>query len=169
MPRTWRRPAWSRGLWWAMVAATVGVFGLALLPPFVSPEWHGLIMNVFAPLCHQLPGRSPHIADLPIAICDRCTGIYVGLIVGVVTVEWGRGLWTQTGNVGPYVFLGSVGPAGVDWVGDLLAWWSNTPLSRSLTGLLFGVTAASFVAVQLLREGGRSEKEPTQRDGSRVP
>lgn len=164
MVRTRRHPAWARSLWWAMVAATVGIFGLALLPPFVSPEWRGLVMSVFAPVCHQLPARSPHIAEVPIAICDRCTGIYVGLIIGVVTVEWGRGLWTQMGTFGAYVFLGSLGPAGVDWVGDILGLWSNTPLSRSLTGLLFGVTAASFVAAQLLRESEREKARRTQRE-----
>ena len=39
-------------------------------------------------------------------------------------------------------------PAGIDWLGDILGIWTNTPLSRVITGAILG-----FVAGVLLADG----------------
>lgn len=146
----------TRLIWYGLLGGTGGVLLLALLPPFLPAEMQGVVRRCFAPVCHQLPSRSPHIGGVPIAICDRCSGIYLGLVVGVVVTGWGRSLWAALGQHGHYLLLGTLVPLGVDWIGPMLGLWSNGPISRALTGFLFGVVAASYVTNQLLRRVART-------------
>lgn len=145
-----------RLLWWALLTGTGGLFVLALLPPFLPVEMQSVVRQCFGPVCHQWPGRSPHIGDVPIALCDRCSGIYLGLVVGVAATGWGRHPWEALGEYGRYLLLGAVVPLGLNWIGPVLGFWSNGPLSRAVTGLLFGGVAASYVTDQLLRRVARA-------------
>ncbi len=108
-------------------------------------------MHVFSPVCHQMTVRSPHLGGVQLALCDRCVGIYLGLVIGVATVGWGQPLWRSLGTYGRYVLLGSLVPMGVDWIGPILGLWGNGVVSRATTGMIFGVIAASFVTDRMLR------------------
>ncbi len=55
-----------------------------------------------------------------------------------------------------YALLGALVPLGLDWMGPLLSLWGNGPVSRALTGLLFGSVAASYVTAQLLHRKART-------------
>lgn len=149
-------PQRARYIWWGLLAATSGVLILAFLPPFLSAEFQAAVRASFASVCHQIPSRSPHIAGVPIAICDRCIGIYVGLVIGVVGTRWGRGLWRTLGPHDRYLLLGALVPLGIDWIGPILGFWSNVPVSRASTGFVFGSIAASFVTDRLLRRVSRA-------------
>lgn len=146
----------ARLVWYGLLAGTSGLLLLALLPPFLPTELQGMVRECFAPVCHQMPSRSPHIGGVPIAICDRCSGIYLGLVLGVAVTGWGRSLWTALGQHSRYLLLGSLVPLGVDWIAPVLGLWQNGPISRGLTGLLFGVVTASYVTDQLLRRVARA-------------
>lgn len=150
-------PQRARYIWWGLLAATSGVLILAFLPPVLSAEFQAAVRASFASVCHQIPSRSPHIGGVPIAICDRCTGIYVGLVIGVIGTGWGRGLWQRLGSHGRFLLLGSLIPLGVDWIGPILGVWSNVPISRASTGFVFGSIAASFVTDRLLRKVARTD------------
>jgi uncharacterized membrane protein len=130
-------------------AASMILLG-ASSPPFLPAGGRALVRRVFAPVCHQLPGRSPVLDGVPLAVCDRCFGIYVGLLVGVLTLRWGRRLWTQARSADRIVLVASLVPMALDWGGPVLGLWSSVPLSRAGTGLLFGAVAASFAADRLL-------------------
>ncbi len=138
-------------LWWALLAGTGSLFVLALLPPFLPVEMQAVTRQCFASVCHQWPSRSPQIGGVPIALCDRCSGIYLGLVVGVAATGWGRFPWRTLGGHGRYLLLGAVVPLGLNWMGPVLGLWGNGPFSRALTGLLFGGIAASYVTDRLLR------------------
>lgn len=149
-----RRP---HSLWYLLLAVTSGVLLLALLPPFLPVEMEAAVRHGFASVCHQLPSRSLHIGDIPLAICDRCSGIYSGLVVGVAVTGWSRDAWGALGQHGRYLLVGSLLPLGLDWVAPLFGLWTNGPLSRILTGLLFGSVAASYVTHRLLRRVARTD------------
>lgn len=136
---------------WSLMGAAASVILLgASLPPFLPAGGRALVMHAYAPVCHQLPGRSPALDGVPLAVCDRCLGIYAGVLLGVLTLGWGRHLWARLRAVDRLVLLGSLVPLALDWAGPLLGLWPNVPLSRAATGLLFGGVAASFAADRLL-------------------
>ncbi|WP_233993833.1 DUF2085 domain-containing protein [Salinibacter altiplanensis] len=143
-------------VWYSLLAITGGVFVLAMLPPILPDALQVLVREGFAPVCHQMPGRSVHVGGVPVALCDRCSGIYLGLVVGVVGTGWQRGLWSVLRPYGRYAMLGALVPMGLDWAAPLLRLWDNGPESRILTGLLFGCVAASYVTAQLLRRKARA-------------
>lgn len=149
--------------WGVMLGMTGVVLVIALSTPLLAPEWRALVMHVFAPVCHQIPERSPHLSGVQLAICDRCTGVYVGCVLGVATVGWGRLLWARIREMDQYVLLGSLVPLGIDWIGPLLGLWTNVPFSRAATGLLFGGVAASFTADRILE--GLSPRGERSSDG----
>lgn len=145
-----------RLVWYGLLAITSGVFALAMLPPILPASLQAVVREGFAPVCHQLPGRSLHFRGVPVALCDRCSGIYVGLVVGVAGTGWGANLWATLGSYGRYALLGALVPMGLDWAGPLLHLWGNGPESRILTGLLFGSVAASYVTARLLHRKARA-------------
>ena len=145
-----------RLLWCALLVGTSSLFVLALLPPFLPVEMQSVVRQCFASVCHQWPSRSPQIGGVPIALCDRCSGVYLGLVGGVAATGWGRFPWRTLGGHGRYLLLGAVVPLGLNWIGPVLGLWGNGPLSRALTGLLFGGVAASYVANRLLQRVTRT-------------
>jgi uncharacterized membrane protein len=135
--------------WWGWVLALV-LTGLLVvlvtLPPFVGASARSLIMTGFSGVCHQLPDRSPHIDGVALAVCHRCYGIYWGLFLAVAgflaMYRWDAFLYRRA----PVVLAASLVPLSIDWLGDALGFWTNTPHSRLLTGLVFGIVAGYFVA-----------------------
>jgi len=58
-------------------AATICTFAIA---SGASMKWRLL----FRVLCHGIPARCLQLFDTPMPICARCTGIYVGLLAGLI-------------------------------------------------------------------------------------
>jgi uncharacterized membrane protein len=155
----------KRLAWGGMLTATTLLLATALSTPLLSPAGRAAVMHLFAPVCHQIPGRSPFVGGVQLALCDRCTGIYLGLVVGVATVGLVHRAWRRAGPYDRYLFLGSLVPMGVDWGGPALGLWASDPVSRALTGLIFGVVAASFVADQVLWRSVREREAPSPTKG----
>lgn len=132
--------------WSVVLAASLGIVGLIVLPPFVGEAARALLMHAFAGVCHQLPSRSPEIGGVALAVCDRCVGIYGGLALGVVGFagvdRWHDGVYRYAGPV----LAGALVPLAVDWAGPVLGLWTNVPLSRAVTGAFFGAAAGYLLA-----------------------
>lgn len=116
---------------------------LAALPPFVpsgAGEW---IMKAFAPVCHQLADRSFHVDGVQMAVCHRCLGAYGGLLVGSILFLI---VAREPKSLRPLaVLIIATLPGVVDWSGDVLGMWVNTPTSRVLTGAFFGILAGTIL------------------------
>jgi uncharacterized membrane protein len=140
-----RRPWLHLGL----LGGTVAIVVLAASPPFLPASWRPVLYAAFSPACHQLPTRSPHVDGIALAVCDRCAGIYLGLVAGVVAAALLRSVWRGLGAAGRYVLLGALLPLGIDWIAGWIGLWQGTPFTRAGTGFLFGTVAASFVVHSL--------------------
>jgi len=138
-----------------MLGGTVAIVLLAASPPFLPAAWRPVLYAAFAPACHQLAARSPHVDGIALAVCDRCAGIYLGLVAGVAAAALLRSIWRGLGPAGRYLLLGALLPLGIDWIAGWVGLWQGTPFTRAGTGFLFGAVAASFVAHSLL---ARSEQ-----------
>ncbi len=141
-------PGWQTTFWWTWVLAFLGsgmLVVLVTLPPFVGTDLRAMLMQGFSTVCHQIPSRSPQLHGVPLAVCHRCYGIYLGLpfaIVGMLVLyRWDAFFYRRA----PWLLSGALLPLGLDWSGDVLGLWTNTPHSRMVTGLLFGMVAGYYV------------------------
>lgn len=126
---------------------------LAILPPFVSSSLAGVITKAFAPVCHQLADRSFHVDGVSLAVCHRCLGAYVGLFAGSLLYLF---VAREPKSLRPLtLLLVAALPGVVDWSGDVLGLWVNTPVSRVLTGAFFGVLAGTILGSAVLGEPGK--------------
>lgn len=158
---------WSRQVWVIWGGALIGgsiLLGLAILPPWIPAGLRSILMDAFAPLCHQLPLRSPTMHGIPIAVCDRCLGIYAGFAVGTVLTRPSymilRSLGTRRhapsspflARLMRYVLIATLALLALDWAGPVVGqWvpsigWTNNAWSRAMTGSTVGA-AAAFVLV----------------------
>jgi uncharacterized membrane protein len=112
------------------------------------------LYHFFRFACHQISGRSFHVAGEQFAVCSRCFGVYFGLAAGFGIYP----LWRTIDELEPlprfWLFLALV-PITIDWCLTMFGIWENTHLSRFVTGLILGVACATFI-VPALVEATRS-------------
>lgn len=147
----------------ALLLACLAVLAtVAAAAPLAAAGWPyaELLRWPFSLACHQLPERSFHWFGSPLAVCQRCTGLYLGFALGVVA-------W-------PHL------PAGVRrlatrpaWLGTCLALlaldWAlpNSAASRFATGLLAALPIG-LLAHSALPEF-TSKTDPSKTDLERRP
>lgn len=116
---------------------------LASIPPWISEPLQLAMMHIFDPFCHQITERSPHVDGIQLAVCHRCYGILIGLVVGPIVALICRG-WS--GRNARIFVVASLVPLALDWGLELLGIWHNSAGSRFLTGSMFGIVAGVLVA-----------------------
>jgi uncharacterized membrane protein len=140
------RVAWLA--WGAVLVLASLVVGVVVLAPVLRA--HGeialsqVIYAVFHFACHQMPERSFQIEGFPLAICARCTGLYVGGLLGVLAYPFVRAL-THTDAPDRMWLILSVVPTTVDFALGFFGIWENTHWSRFLTALLAGAATSFYV------------------------
>ena len=106
-------------------------------------------MDSFAPLCHQLPDRSPHIDQVALAVCHRCYGVYLGFPLAALAMLAFRRIVVQKRTLKIALFT-TLAILAIDWGGPLVGWFHNTTYSRMITGLCFGVVAGWYLVAALV-------------------
>lgn len=103
-----------------------------------------IITLFFSPVCHQAPDRSFHLWCHPMAVCARCTGIYVGFLVGILIHPLFR-RW-QRGVPPPRWVLGvGILPTGMEILLSRVGVAQFNLFFRSVTGLILGTVVAFYV------------------------
>lgn len=133
---------------WGVTIAVVFVWVAAILIAPVGREFGWSIASplytFFGYICHQLPDRSLHLAEHPLAVCSRCFGVYFGLLAGLAVYP----LWRRIDDIEPlprtWLFLSLV-PIGIDWSLTMFGLWENSHLSRFVTGLILGIACATYI------------------------
>ncbi len=136
----------------AIVAAAVLVIALWLLG---TPEGiPGKADAIGYAICHQIPERSFHVHDTPLPLCARCTGTYLGVMVGLgILLAAGRGRASQLPPAAVLVilvlFFMLMGLDGVNSFLHLLPGYSGpyepTNWLRLITGSLAGLTMITIL------------------------
>ena len=151
-----RQPPRRRLNPWAALALTGLVFGLWLIG---TPEGvYGKTWAIGYAVCHQIPARSfllgPQAEGATMPLCARCTGTYLGVMVGFLApllLRRGRAgklpHWSVLAALGLFTLV-----MAVDGVNSYLNLFpSGSPLYqpsnelRLLTGSLHGLTMASIL------------------------
>ena len=118
---------------------------LIILPPIcmmAGSEFTPLantLYKSFSPICHQYDSRSLHLAGYKLAVCSRCTAIYLGFLVGVIV---SRFLSRRRIDRTLLWWIIAVVPMLVDVVLDIIAIHASNVPTRLLTGGVFGIVAA---------------------------
>lgn len=91
--------------------------------------------------CHQKASRSFFLNDNQTPYCSRCTGIFLGLVIGacIAVFRYIDFKWQ-------YIMIGLL-PIGMDGLGQLFGFWESTNLIRLITGMLAGILTGLAVAV----------------------
>jgi uncharacterized membrane protein len=92
-------------------------------------------------LCHQKANRSFFINGNQLPYCARCTGIFLGILLGsfigiLLTAEL-KWYWVVMGLL----------PIGIDGIGQLFSLWESFNLIRLFTGAFAGLLAGLAVCV----------------------
>src|SRR5678816_3926889 len=64
----------------ALAIGSVAWFALVVLAPDLPPVLAAAVYGLGGVVCHQRPERSFHWHGAQLAVCARCTGIYLSLI-----------------------------------------------------------------------------------------
>lgn len=131
-----------------MTGVALLFLSLIFIAPIAAATHHSdlalPIYKSFGTLCHQIPERSFFIAGHKLAVCARCTGLYVGFAITALLYPLFRQLRLTTTPEPRWLFLAAV-PMAIDFSLTLFGIWENTHLSRLLTGLLLGGVAVPYV------------------------
>ena len=93
--------------------------------------------------CHQISKRSYYLNANQMAVCSRCFGIYIGILIGMA-IAFIRKI-ELTGKFVVIILL-SVVPLAIDGTGQLFGYWVSNNTLRLITGLLAGTgVGAAFV------------------------
>jgi len=95
------------------------------------------------------------------AVCSRCFGIYLGLLLGIAIYP----IWRGAQNTEPisklWLFLALV-PIGIDWSLTFFGIWENTHLSRFVTGSILGAVCATYIVpavIEIVKNFGTSSRK----------
>lgn len=143
----------SAGAWFRRVATLAAVVIIAvfvLVPP-------GSVLDkadaIGSATCHRISARSFHLGGRQLPLCVRCTGTYLGVVVGLGTF-WLRGRWRASGFPPVRVFAAFVvfwtlwGVDGLNSYLKLLGGphlYEPHHLLRVLTGCLNGLALGALV------------------------
>jgi len=146
-----RRPL----IMWSLVAAgAFVVVALLFAAPVArangSTTFSFLIYQAFSHLCHQSPERSYFIAGNPVAVCARCTGLYVGFAVALLAYPFLTSLKRIHTPQRKWLFIAAT-PLAIDFALGFLGIWENTHTSRFLTGALLAAVSAFFIMPGLIQ------------------
>lgn len=121
--------------------------GLIVLTPVIATMEHGdgtvsnIFYRLFGAVCHQFDSRSFHILEHPFAVCIRCTAIYFGFFLTLVSVRSSTALQTKTIKVTTLLVITFM-PIAIDGICSLFAIYQSTTFLRMMTGSLFGTGIA---------------------------
>ena len=151
-------PRWARTLV-VLVAVALPLATFGHLPIIAAglelPGWEAFVFETCGPFCHQMPSRCFHLAGHSFPLCARCTGMWLGITLGVAfaMIVVPKGRWWH-GTLIAVVFTAA---SGFDFLREESG-GTPYPWVRAVLGffLFVGVTlAVSFDILALLSAIGR--------------
>lgn len=140
---------WKRQLMLLIASLVIAVF-LFSPPVTLLDKTHAIGYAV----CHQIPARSFHLGGQPLPLCARCTGIYLGTLLGIVGLALMRRYHST--ELPPTALLVTLltftGLMGIDGVNSYLTFFPKLPhlyepqnWLRLTTGTFHGLTMSALV------------------------
>jgi uncharacterized membrane protein len=122
----------------------IGILAAPLLKHAGWAQSADMLYSFFSRVCHQDDARSFHVEGEKIGVCIRCSAIYFGFLLGLITLPLSRALKRKNVPAMGF-FLFAVLPMAVDAVLNATGIHASTPMTRVITGALFGISMPWFV------------------------
>jgi uncharacterized membrane protein len=122
------------GLWCTLLFAP----SLLAAAGIHSPAFDEGVYRFFRPICHQMDERSWHLLGRAVAVCHRCSSIYIGFFAGVLLYPVFRRV-AKPVMPGRMLIVASVAPMVIDVGAALLGVYTGSTFWRVITGGWFGV------------------------------
>ena len=133
---------------WILLALSGLTCALFLGAPVLAARRHaasaGMIYVVFSTICHQIRSRSFFLLGHPLAVCQRCSGIYFGILLSCLLYHALPGSLRGEEKRRHWI-LGATTPLMMDVALSYSGFWSGAILIRYSTGFLFGFMVASVL------------------------
>ena len=136
--------------YWLVVGILAFLFVAALGPGIYTSDptvwyfsWQRML---FSPLCHQNPTRSFYINGVQMAVCTRCFGIYLSLFIGSIIFPLLSRIVKLEFKGGKVLLAISVLIIIIDFLGNALGLWTNTDISRLITGVFLGLSVTYMMS-----------------------
>ena len=101
-------------------------------------------------ICHQLPERSFFWDERQLPVCARCTGLYLGVAIGLAAWFVIRRLQMVERIAQPRQVVGALliaaAPTALSWATGVSGVWDGTNVIRASLALPLGVTVGAIVA-----------------------
>jgi len=125
------------------------IFAALAAPLLLSGSFQTAAFFTYLPFsffCHQIPERSFMLTYHPLAVCHRCSGIYLGLFIGTLISSF---LFRIPPRIQRKCMICTASLLALDALLPFTGFWSGIWFSRFLTGLVFGIVAAPFAVAGL--------------------
>ena len=157
-------PVARRRLALLSIAATLFVAGIAVAPWLASRSGWGVALHLaYRPMCHQLADRCFDLGAGPLAVCARCSGLYVGGLVGL----WLPVVTGRTPRLGLRSLIVAALPSVLDFGLGVVGLPSLPNAPRAAIALPLGLVLGLLLAqglAELLRPGppNRPDRDSVQ-------
>lgn len=153
----------SHKLYYILLFFTIAWCLFIFLAPALSANGFtlqaGFVYYFFSHICHQLPDRSFVIFEKPLAVCSRCTAIYIGFLTGVLLYPFLKSLLNNI-KLHHKIILFAMLPLSIDYSLTILNIWQNTFYSRTITGFIVGIAFSFLITPGFIRifdfQGGKT-------------
>jgi uncharacterized membrane protein len=133
----------------ALAVAAGAWFALVVLAPVLPPALAALIYAAGSIVCHQLPERSYHWHGAQLAVCARCTGLYLGACSAALLAPLPPSIYVAWANsrkrIG-WLLAGGGLPIAATVAAEWLGIWTPSADVRAVTGVIAGVAGAIIIA-----------------------
>lgn len=127
----------------AVAAIPIGILSAATLCTWAIANGASMRWRVlFRVMCHGIVTRCLTLFDVPMPICARCTGLYLGLMAGILAflaMPW------VTEKVMRVVSMVAVAPLALDGLTQLAGLRESTNPLRMATGIAAGLAFGMWV------------------------
>jgi uncharacterized membrane protein len=110
-----------------------------------------IVYAVGAAVCHQRPERSFHTAGVAWPVCARCSGLYIGGMIGALLAVWAAGRRVVRPREARWLLLVAGAPTALAWVAEWISGADVTNMMRAVAALPLGAAVAALVVTVATR------------------
>jgi uncharacterized membrane protein len=140
--------------------------GILLAPALQAnhPVASAIVYSAYSPICHQIDHRCFHLFEAKWGVCIRCSAIYFSFFLSLLLYPLFRRLSSPLFPGRWWIAL-AVAPMILDVLLNFTGIHPSTPLTRTITGMLFGSVLPFYILPPLLEGVAQLRSQFSARGG----